>query len=142
MAQAKNKAWSYKCGERGRNRVRVFEDPKRGVIFLEFRDSDSAGRSSKKRISTGHADRHRAKEQADEMAFKLRSAIPQIHSPLTLKSLCDIYVRDVTAEKSFGKQRHDRATVELFLRCFGPERRPSRLLKNSRNRNRRLSAAM
>ena len=128
MTQAKaRRAWSYKCGERGCNRVRAYEDVKRAVIFLEFSQRDGAGRISKKRVSTRHADRARAKAQADEMAFKLRSAMPQVRSQLTLKSLFDIYVREVTPEKSVGKQRHDRATVELFCRCFGAERHPSTL---------------
>lgn len=33
-----SKSWSYSTGERGRNRVRAFEDQKSGIIFLEFYD--------------------------------------------------------------------------------------------------------
>jgi hypothetical protein len=45
------KRWSYSTGERGRNRVRAFEHPKSGTLFLEFAE----GRQ-RKRIALGHRD--------------------------------------------------------------------------------------
>ena len=33
-----NKRWSFSTGERGRNRVRAFEHPQTGRIFLELYD--------------------------------------------------------------------------------------------------------
>ena len=65
MARTKKKGWSYSTGERGRNRVRVFEHDS-GTLMLEFRDE---GRRT--RISLGHRDRDRAKRAADEAAAKL-----------------------------------------------------------------------
>ena len=62
MARRTRKGWSYLSGEKGRNRVRVFERDS-GNLTLEFRD-----RGERKRISLGHKDPERAKRQADEAA--------------------------------------------------------------------------
>ena len=65
----RKKGWSYSTGERGRNRVRVYERPKSGQIFLELSD-----RGKRKRIAPGHRDREAAKAKAEEVAAELRRA--------------------------------------------------------------------
>ena len=65
MTSAK-KRWSYSAGERGRNRVRAYEDHKTGIILAEFYEG-----GNRKRISLGHRDVEKAKQQADEMAAEL-----------------------------------------------------------------------
>lgn len=40
------KRWSYSTGERGRNRVRAFEHPKTGTLFLEFAEGGFSGNGS------------------------------------------------------------------------------------------------
>ena len=63
MARTKRRRRGYSAGERGRNRVRVFPDPKTGLIQIEWRE-DGHRRSR----SLGHRDWDRAKRQADEVA--------------------------------------------------------------------------
>ena len=66
---ARTAAWSYKVGERGKNRVRLAEDPRRGgKLFVEFRDEEG-----KHRQYLSHSDRERAKQQAEEMAAAFRT---------------------------------------------------------------------
>lgn len=110
------KRWSYTTGERGRNRVRVFEDGKRPLLAEFYED----GR--RRRISLGHRDHDRAKREADQMAaeFAHGHGAPQ---DVTLASLFDNYVREVTPTKSAGKQHHDRSCAEMFKRLFGRDRK-------------------
>ena len=62
------KRWSYCAGERGRNRVRAYEERPGGVILVEFYERDPEGQAKRKRISLGHSDRTKAKERADDIA--------------------------------------------------------------------------
>jgi integrase len=63
----KKKGWSYMAGERGVNRVRVFEHWKTGKIFVEFSEH-----RAKRRKALGTRDRGAAKRFADEAAAKAR----------------------------------------------------------------------
>ncbi len=63
MARTKRHRRGYSAGERGRNRVRVFPDPKTGLIQIEWRDD---GRRLSRSLK--HRDWRRAKRQADEIA--------------------------------------------------------------------------
>ena len=65
----RKKFWSYSAGERGRNRVRAYEDTS-GKLLLEFYvESDRiSGRRKRKRASLPHRDRDQAQAQADELA--------------------------------------------------------------------------
>ncbi len=129
MARAKKKApaWSYQTGERGRNRVNLYDRGERG-LYLEFRERDDAGGPSRRvRVSLGHVDREEAKAKADETALKFRTADRVRHQPLTLRTLFDIYEREVTPSKAPSTQEHDRRAFEMFARCFGAERFPETL---------------
>jgi integrase len=106
--------WSYLAGEKGRNRVRAFEDGSSGRIFLELM---SNGR--KRRIATGHQDRELAKQQAEELAVKLRRPTPAAREEITLAELIDNYLREVTPTKGSNKQAHDRASSRLVLEFLG-----------------------
>jgi integrase len=117
MTQAK-KRWSYSTGERGRNRVRVFEHPGTPGLFLEVYD---AGR--RKRIALGHRDREVAKAKAEEVATALRRGDPPVRHELTLRTLFDNYLREVTPGKSPSSRQNDRHTAKLFQEYFGAERR-------------------
>ena len=68
MGKAKSR-WSYSTGERGRNRVRAFEHSS-GVLMLEFYEP-RRGKASRVRLSLGHRDQAKAKQQADDAAAKL-----------------------------------------------------------------------
>lgn len=125
MTSAK-KRFSYCAGERGRNRVRAYEEAKTGILYLEFYERDSTtGERKRCRVSLGHRDREKAKQKADELAAEFARAEPKTRKPeaVTLRQLFDIYQREVTPGKSFGKQRHDRVCAEMFQRAFGAERK-------------------
>ena len=124
MADTKNRRWSYSAGERGRNRVRAFEHAS-GVIMLEFYEPQPGyGEPKRTRLSTGHHDRGKAKQQADDAAAKLGKREVLKPTEITLKMLIEIYLGEVTPKKSAGTQKHDKTTARLILRCFGRNRRP------------------
>ncbi|MYG37211.1 MAG: hypothetical protein F4205_17190 [Gemmatimonadetes bacterium] len=98
MARTKRSRRSYGAGEWGRNRVRIFPDPKTGNFQIEWREN---GRRLTRSLK--HRDWRRAKRQADEFAAGF--AGPEIGGgaeakpePLTLGRLFDIYAPPQTAE--------------------------------------------
>ncbi len=124
MGSAKKRRWSYSAGERGRNRVRAYEDNRSGVLILEFWEREPGQPEAKrKRVSLRHRDRERAKRQADEMAARLAKGQRRGGPELMLQRLFDIYGSEVTPEKGVRQQEHDRMSSEMFLRFFGPDRK-------------------
>ena len=127
MARTKRSRRSYGAGEWGRNRVRIFPDPKTGNFQIEWREN--ARRLTR---SLGHRDWVRAKRQADEFAAgfagpDLNGKAEADPEPLTLESLFDIYGAEVTPTKGWKSRRHDRAAMRMFLGFFGRDRRPATL---------------
>lgn len=121
------KGWSYRCGEKGSNRVRAYE--KDGAILLEFFErANPTTAPVRKRVSLGHLDYELAKLKADELAAALRRGEAPKSSSLTLHALFyNWYLQEVTPTKSKGKQRHDETCAEMFCRCFGEKRAPHTL---------------
>ena len=127
MARTKRSRRSYSAGEWGRNRVRVFADPKTGLYQIEWRDN---GRRLTRSLK--HRDWPRAKRQADEVAAGFAVHEPAGNAeaepePLTLGTLFDIYGEEVTPTKGEQSQQHDRGALEMFLRFFGKDRKPATL---------------
>ena len=127
MARTKRSRRSYSAGEWGRNRVRVFPDPRTGVLQIEWRED---GRRIAR--SLGHRDWTRAKRQADEVAAGFavpgRQRMAKVEAkPLTLKALFDIYGEEVTPTKRKRSQRYEGVAMKMFLGCFGRDRRPATL---------------
>ena len=127
MARTKRSRRAYSAGEWGRNRVRVFPDPKTGLYQIEWREN---GRRLTRSLK--HRDWSRAKRQADEFAAGF--ARPELNGkkdaeaePLTLGTLFDIYREEVTPTKAEASQRYDRATMEMFLGFLGRNRKPATL---------------
>ncbi len=127
MARTRRSRRSYGAGEWGRNRVRVFPDPKTGLFQVEWREN---GRRLTR--SLGHRDWARAKRQADEFAAGF--AVPDLNGkaeaapgPLTLEKLFDIYGEEVTPSKGRTSRQRDRAAMAMFLKFFGRDRRPETL---------------
>ena len=127
MARTKRSRRTYSAGEWGRNRVRVFPDPKTGLIQIEWREN---GRRLSQSLK--HRDWPLAKRQADEFAAGFIG--PELHGkaeaepePLTLETLFDIYGDEVTPAKSERSRRYDRVAMKMFLRFFGPNRKPATL---------------
>jgi hypothetical protein len=94
MAKIKQKAWSYIAGEKGRNRVRAFE--RSGRLYLEWCED-----GKKSRLPLNHADRDRAKTEADKTAaeFATLATLRPVREILTLATLFDMYLREVTPDK-------------------------------------------
>ncbi len=109
--------FSYITGEKGRNRVRAFEDARSGLLYLELRSE-----GSKRRIALGHRDREAARRKAEEVALKLRAGDTLVRHEVTLAELFDNYLREVTPTKSKGKQLHDKRVAELALEILGANR--------------------
>ncbi|MDE0357221.1 MAG: site-specific integrase [Gammaproteobacteria bacterium] len=127
MARTKRSRRSYGAGEWGRNRVRIFPDPKTGNFQIEWREN---GRRLTR--SLGHRDWVRAKRQADEFAAGF--AGPEIGGkkdaeagPLTLGRLFEIYGEEVTPTKGRKSWQRDRGAMAMFLDFFGRDRRPETL---------------
>jgi integrase len=128
MGNARKRRWSYSAGERGRNRVRAYEDNKTETLFLEFYEREpGSAEARRKRVSLKHCDRDRAKQQADETAARLAREPQKRTGDITLHELFDIYGREVTLEKGERQQEHDRMCSEMFGRFFGPGRKANTL---------------
>lgn len=112
--KARRRAWSYKAGEKGRNRVRVFEW--NGQLWIDYRED-----GERRRQALQHVDRERARQQADEIAATLRTLQgPALPSVLTLGTLFDMYEREITPLKASTTQAHDRRVMQMARRCWGP----------------------
>ncbi len=127
MARTKRSRRSYGAGEWGRNRVRVFPDPKTGLYQIEWREN---GRRLTR--SLGHREWTRAKRQADEFAAgfvgpDLNGKVEAEPEPLTLGTLFEIYGEEVTPTKGRRTRQRDRVATRMFLRFFGRDRRPETL---------------
>lgn len=116
-------AWSYTAGERGTNRVRVYDRPGIG-LYVDFWGVDALGRRRRVRQALGHSDRARAKAHAETVAAEFRKLGATPRPGRTLQGLLDIYLAEVTPTKTAGKQHHDRTCAEMFARYFGGERDP------------------
>ncbi len=118
----KKRFFSYTAGEKGRNRVRVYQKPS-GVLMLEFYEQ-----ATRKRVSLGHDDEGRAKCEADQVAAQLRGKEPPtVERDITIQELFDIYDGEMTPGKSLSKRAHDRRCGAMFRRYFGAKRKVSAL---------------
>ena len=127
MARTKRRRRSYGAGEWGRNRVRIFPDPKTGMFQIEWREN-----GCKLSRSLGHRDWARAKRQADEAAagfavYEPNGSAEAEPEPLTLERLFDIYREEVTPTKAKRSRRYERATMAMFLKFLGQNRKPATL---------------
>jgi len=127
MARTKRDRRSYSAGEWGRNRVRVFPDPKTGLFQIEWREN---GRRLTRSLK--HRDWTRAKRQADEAAAGFAVHEPNGKTeaepkPLTLGTLFDIYGEEVTPTKGAKTRGRDRYSTEMFLGFFGRDLDPATL---------------
>ena len=134
MASTKRGRRSYSAGEWGRNRVRIFPDPRTGVIQIEWREN---GRRLTR--SLRHRDWARAKRQADEFAAgyvqpRLEREAEARLGRLTVETLLGIYAEEVTPAKGERSRRYDVAAMTMFLRFLGKDRDPATLSKRDWDR--------
>ena len=114
MARTKRRRRGYSAGERGRNRVRVFPDPKTGLIQIEWRE-DGHRRSR----SLGHRDWDRAKSQADEVAAgraggHVQEPVEAEPAPLTLKTLFSVKVSSFSSAGWPAPDGHEMLTSTVM----------------------------
>lgn len=123
MARRKQqKHWSYRTGTKGVNRVRVFEHAVTGKLSLEFYEN---GRRLTQPLLT--LDKGEAKAQAERVAAEFRAQAESSRQPLTLRTLFDNYVREVSPRKTPAKVFHDRRVARLTLEMLGGDRLVSSL---------------
>lgn len=122
---AARSAWSYSAGRKGKNRVRVFAWPEQGESFwIDYR---SDGKRVRQKL--WHSDKNRAIREAEEIAAGIGSldVIARPATAVTLRTLFDMYEREVTPHKGKSARGHDRRTLQLLLTAFGAERRAETL---------------
>ena len=125
------KGWSYLSGEKGRNRVRVFERAG-GLLTLEFWDG-----GERMRIALGHSDRERAKRKADEVVAKLsraESVIEEGQKEPPLRELFDIYLGEVSPKNGLRHRQYDQRAARMFVQYFGLNRLASTLSRRDWDR--------
>lgn len=110
-------SWSYSTGERGRNRVRTYEQARDGRLFLESREH-----GTRVVVALPTQDRETAKRKADELAARLAQPEAGSAARLTLRQLFDIYGQEQTPLKGAGKQGHDKRAARTILEILGPAR--------------------
>lgn len=118
MARRKQqKRWSFKTGTKGVNRVRVFEHAVTGKLSLEFYEN---GRRLTQPLLT--LDKGEAKAQAERLAAEFRAQADASRHPLTLLTLFENYLREVTPRKTASKGMHDRRVARVTLEILGGTR--------------------
>lgn len=118
----RSRAWSWTTGEKGKNRVRVFDRGSRGIFLDTFVRDPLSGTATRKRISLGKVDRGFARRKAEELAATLRSSGRSQAPALTVGALFDNYEAHVTPSKGASAGKHDRRALELLRRYFGAQR--------------------
>ena len=123
MARTNKSRRSYSTGEWGRNRVRVFPDPRTGIIQVQWReDGRRISRSLKHRDWDRAKKTGRRESPPDSPKRWLRRPRTPSPSRSPLHTLFDIYREEVTPTKTRKSRRHDRAAMKMFLRFFGKHR--------------------
>jgi integrase len=78
-------------------------------------------------VTLSDMDRQRAKREADDIAARFGRAEARPPAAVTLRTLFEIYEREVTPQKAATTQAYDRRTLPLFVEAFGADRRAETL---------------
>ena len=115
MADAKR--WSYRAGEKGSTRVRVYDRGPKGFYVEWFEAATPAGAPKRRvRQALAHTDRRRAKEEANALAIEFGRREPTPRQEFSLGPLFDMYLAEVTPEKGVSKRGHDERAAEMLAR--------------------------
>lgn len=151
-SKSKINTWSYHAGQKGKNRVRVYEEFKGGPLYLEWFEAvfdnrgpvidPKTGRQRKRRTrlclsAEGITTRSEAMKKAEQVAERFGEmgpgeATPKINGPLTLGKLLKLYLREVVPTKKPGTQRSNRIDARMFLAFFGADAVVERIGANGR----------
>jgi integrase len=144
----KAKAWSYRAGKKGKNRVRAYEDARDGALMLEWYEPlfDNSGpvidprtgrqKVRRERISltaNGVTTRVEAVAKAEQFAAKVDElsafkAKPEpahaasgngVPEVVTLGYLLDLYFEEVVPNKRAGTRKQNDTDQRMFLAYFG-----------------------
>jgi len=118
---ARKKTWSYLSGERGRNRVRVFEK-RPGQFFAEWKEDGKKKRALLRGVN--HADE--AKKKADEIAAEFGKLEDRQQAPTTMKKLMETYLEEVSVTKGLSKRQHDYRAARAWSAFFNFQPEASR----------------
>lgn len=150
----KPKAWSYKAGRKGHNRVRAYEE--KGQLFLEFQVPvfDNQGKPEidprtgeqlkrRERISLS-ADGVTTYEDATIRCIEAAKAFDKLikapepdedsqpRGPVTLQQVLDLYLAEVTPTVKLDTQRQHRGHARVFLAYFGGDAVVERIDRHGR----------
>lgn len=123
--------FSYSAGEWGQTRVRVFARAGSPQLYIDYSDSDNGRR---RRESMGHSDQELAKQQADEIALRLRRHEAPRPADMTLGKLLFEYAKEVTPSVSTGRQKYHRRALDVLRRAFGENTKIASLSVRELNR--------
>lgn len=117
--------WSYPAGEKGRNRVRVFE-LESGMLHMEFMEG---GR--RKSVALRTRDKAVAKQDAERVAAEFgATSTARRNGATTLGQLFDNYLREETPYKGYGQQEHHRRSAQLWLEVLPRDLRADSLVES------------
>lgn len=150
----KPKAWSFKAGTKGKNRVRAYED--KGQLLLEFQVPvfDNEGnaeidprtgrqRTRRERVSLT-AEGITCYEDATIKCIEASKAFDKLikqpdpdedsqpRGPVTLKQVLDLYLAEVTPTVKPDTQRQHRGHARVFLAYFGGDAVVERIDRHGR----------
>ncbi len=121
----RKKVWSESIGPYG-HRVRLYEDPRSGIIYGEMRDPSRSGHY--RCVSLRHWDRERAiawaHQQVNEWMERGEHARTQVP---TLARILSLYLERETPAKCVSEQQADTRRAKLWARVLGPQKDLSRL---------------
>jgi hypothetical protein len=105
-------------------------------LYVEWFEPPATPGAEKRRVrrALGHADREKAKQEAEALAFAFRTQERSPRRTLTIGELFGIYAEEVSVTKGESKRRHDASAAELFLRYFGRSRKPLTLARRDWDR--------
>lgn len=156
MAQKakKPKAWSYKAGKKGKNRVRAYEDGPGGALYVEWSVPmfDNEGqpvicpRTGRQKIdrpriclsAEGITTYSEAILRAEKIAENFGEMGPgkeqqfKLNGPLTLGTLLKLYLAEALTTKKPDTQRQNRTAARMFLAYFGANAIVERIGANGR----------
>ncbi|MGH2395557.1 MAG: tyrosine-type recombinase/integrase [bacterium] len=118
----RSRRWSWTTGEKGKNRVRVFDRGSRGIFLDTFVRDPLTGTTTRKRISLGRVDREFAKRKTEELAATLRVSGRAQPQTLTVGALFDSYEANVTPSKGVSARKHDKRALMMLGRFLGAHR--------------------
>ena len=123
------KHWSYNAGERGRNWVRAYRQPRDGKFYIEWMKED---RKRSAKLLRGVTTTKQAKAKADELAAAFANQTEEPVEAVTLRDLLALYVKEVTPTKGSNVVRdHEHRSRSVWVAFFDAQeevaRRSSRL---------------